>query len=65
MHQAFLRLTRLPERKRIMPHFVPLRTGSRPAGEPSAGKKPGAGGSRIRTGSRSAGEPSAGKTEIS
>ena len=26
MHQAFLRLTRLPERRRLKPHFVPPRS---------------------------------------
>ena len=31
MHQAFLRLSRLPERRRLIPHFVPLR-----ADKPSA-----------------------------
>ena len=33
MHQAFLRLTRLPERRRLITHFVPLRTVNLPAGE--------------------------------
>ena len=38
MHQAFLRLTRLPEWRRIMPHIVPVRTDSRSAGEVSGGE---------------------------
>jgi len=30
MHQAFLRLARLPERRRLSEHIVPLRQGSHP-----------------------------------